>query len=198
MGVLIALAVVLMLGGGIFYNKLRAKVYGIIGVGGSYMATIGIMMLCALIGSLFGGGGFNSAELVMGIIFMVIGLGYLVYVMIVRCNTVMQRVLLPVVAVMIAFGFCWRLVLAIVFKIPMGNGAPEVQEAQEPQGTQEAPAAAPATGRFPSAVYDDQGEVWYLMSDSGDHADYQCRSTGATYTLWITGDYINMPYGWRF
>lgn len=188
MGVLIALAVVLMLGGGIFYNKLRTKFYGIIGVGGSYMATIGIMMLGALIGSIFGGGGFASAELVVGIIFMVIGIGYLVYVMIVRCSTVMQRVFLPIVAIMIAFGFCWRLLLAIFLKIPMGNGAPEEQEAPATQ----------ATGRFPSAVYDDQGQTWYLLSDSGDHADYQCRNTGACYTFWYTGDYINFPAGWRY
>lgn len=178
MGILIGLAVVLMLGGAIFYNKLRAKVYGVIGVGGSYMATIGIMMLFALIGTLFGGGGFESAELAAGIIFMLIGLGYLVYVMIVRCNTVMQRVLLPLIAIMIAFGFCWRLLFAIIFKIPMSNGAP----------------AAP---KFPATVIDDQGETWYLMSDSGDHAEYECRKTGARNTFWHTGDYVNFPTGWN-
>ena len=167
-----------MLGGGIFYNKLRAKVYGVIGVGGSYMVTIGIMMLFALIGSLFGGGGFNSAELFVGIIFGLIGIGYLVYVMIVRCNTVMQRVLLPIVAVMIAFGFCWRLLFAIVFKIPMGNGAP----------------AAP---KFPTSVVDNQGNTWNLCHDSGDNAEYQCRKTGERQTFRITGDYINFPTGWR-
>lgn len=178
MGILIGLAVVIMIAGGIFYNKLRTKYYGILGVGGSYMALIGIMMLVSLIGTLFGGGGFNSAELVVGIIFMLIGLGYLAYVMIVRCNTVMQRVFLPLVAVMIAFGFCWRFVLALIFKIPMSNGAP-------------------ATPKFPATVIDDQGETWYMMSDSGDHAEYECRKTGARNTFWVTGDYVNFPTGWR-
>lgn len=177
MGILIGLAVILMLGGGIFYNKLRAKVYGVIGVGGSYMATIGIMMLVSLISMLFGGQGFDSAELFVGIIFMLIGLGYLIYVMIVRCETVMQRVLLPIIAVMIAFGFCWRFVLMLIFKIPMSNGAPVTQ-------------------KFPASLLDDQGETWTLLSNSNDHAEYQCRKTGARTTIWYT-DYLNIPTGWR-
>ena len=180
MGILIGLAVAIMIAGGIFYNKLRVKYYGIIGVGGSYMALIGIMMLVSLIGTLFSGEGFGSAELFVGIIFMIIGVGYLVYVMIVRCNTVMQRVLLPLVAVMIAFGFCWRFVLMLIFKVPMSNGAP-----------------AEAAARFPATVIDDQGETWYLMSDSGDHAEYECRKTGARNTFWVTGDYVNFPTSWR-
>lgn len=185
MGILIGLAVIIMIAGGIFYNKLRVKYYGIIGVGGSYMALIGIMMLFTVIGSLFTGAGFESAELVVGIIFMIFGVGYLVYVMLLRCNTAMQRVMLPLVAVMIAFGFCWRLLFAIIFKIPMSNGAP-------PE------AAETASGpKFPTTVIDDQGETWYLMSDSGDHAEYECRKTGARNTFWITGDYITFPTSWR-
>ena len=178
MGVLIGLAVVLMLGGAIFYNKLRAKVYGIIGVGGSYMVTIGIMVLFMLIPSLFGGGFASATEAIVAIIFMLIGIEYLVYVMITRCTTVMQRVLLPLIAVMIAFGFCWRFLFALLFKIPMGDGAP-------------------AKPKFPSSVTDDQGEVWTLLSDSGDHADYQCRKTGAQTTIWYTGEYVALPSGWR-
>lgn len=184
MGILIGLAVAIMLAGAIFYNKLRAKFYGIIGVGGSYMATIGIMVLVMLIPSIFGGGFASITELIVAIIFMLIGVGYLVYVMIARCDTVMQRVFLPIVAVMIAFGFCWRLLFAIIFKIPMGNGAPETSENS----------AAPS---FPSSVVDDQGETWYLTSSSGDHAEYECRKTGARNTFWYTGDYVNFPTGWR-
>ncbi len=183
MGVLIGLAVVVMLAGGIFFNKLRARYYGIIGVGGSYMATIGVMMLVALIGSIFGGGGFETTELIVGIIFMIIGLGYLIYVMFARCSTVMERIFLPIVAVMIAFGFCWRLVFAIILRTPIGNGAPENSD-----GT--------AAAKFPSGLVDDQGETWQLLSDSGDHAEYQCRKTGARTTLWYT-DHLNLPYGWR-
>lgn len=177
MGILIGLAVVLMLGGGIFYNKLRAKVYGIIGVGGSYMATIGIMLLVSLIPTIIGGGFASITELIVAIIFMIIGVGYLVYVMIVRCTTVAQRILLPIIAVMIAFGFCWRFILSLIFKIPMGNGAPE-------------------TVKFPKTLVDDQGETWTLLSDGNDHAEYQCRKTGAQTTIWYT-DYLNLPQGWR-
>lgn len=180
MEILIGIAVVVMLAGGIFYNKLRSAFYGVIGVGGSYMATIGIMFLFACIGALFGGGGFETTELVIGIIFTLIGIAYLAYVMIVRCKTVMQRVFLPLVAVMIAFGFCWRLLFAIIFKIPMGNGAP-------------AESAAP---KFPAALTDDQGETWELRSDSADQAEYQCRKTGNRITIWYT-DYVNLPSGWR-
>ncbi|MBQ8892837.1 MAG: hypothetical protein IJ043_00330 [Clostridia bacterium] len=175
---LIGIAVVVMLAGGIFYNKLRAKVYGIIGVPGSYFATLGIMVLVMLIGSLFqGGGGASITEIVVYIIFMIAGLGYLAYVMITKCQTVMQRVLLPIIAVMIAFGFCWRLVFALIFKIPMSNGAPQA--------------------KFPASLTDDQGETWNLQSDSNDHADYYCPKTGATTTVWYTGDYVNLPAGWR-
>ena len=178
MAILIGLAVVLMLGGGIFYNKLRAKVYGVIGVGGCYMATIGIMVLFMLIASLFGGGFASAAEAVVAVVFMLFGIGYLVYVMITRCSTVTQRVLLPVVAVMIAFGFCWRFILALIFKIPMDSGAP----------------AAP---RFPASLTDDQGDVWKLVTDSNDHAEYECRKTGARTTVWYTGDYVALPAGWH-
>ncbi len=180
MGILIALAVLLMLGGGIFYNKLRSKVYGVIGVGGSYMATIGLMVLVMLIVSIFTGSAFASAtELIVAILFMLGGVGYLAYVMFTRCRTVMERVLLPIIAVMIAFGFCWRFILAIIFKIPMGNGAPE------------------NTAKFPASVVDDQGEVWMLLNDSGDHAEYRCRKTGDQKTFWYTGDYVDFPVGWR-
>ena len=179
MTILIGLAIVLMLAGAIFYNKLRAKVYGIIGVGGSYLAFIGMAVLCALIATPFGGKTFGStAEIIVGIVFALIGVGYLLYVMIVRCNTVMQRILLPLIVVMITFGFCWRLLAALIFHIPMSNGAPE-------------------QAKFPAQVEDDKGETWYLQHDSGDHAEYQCRKTGARTTIWYT-DHINLPSGWRY
>ena len=181
MAVLVGIAVVAMLAGAIFYNKLRASVYGIIGVGGSYFATIGIMVLVMLISSIFSGFdslGASSAEIVVYIVFMLAGVGYLAYVMVVRCETAMQRVLLPLIAVMIAFGFCWRFIMMLIFKIPMGNGAP----------------AAP---KFPATLTDDKGELWKLKSDAGDHAEYYCLKTGDTTTIWYTGDYAAIPAGWR-
>lgn len=50
--------------------------------------------------------------------------------------------------------------------------------------------------KFPSLLTDDLGQTWTLSSDSGDHAEYQCRKTGARTTLWYTG-YLNLPNGWR-
>lgn len=179
MAIVIGLAVVIMIAGGIFYNKLRAAYYGIIGVGGSYMALIGIMMLCILIGTIFGGAGFNAAELITGIIFMLIGLGYLVYAMISRCHTTMQRVLLPLVAVMIAFGFCWRFLLMLVIKVPMSDGSP---------------AAKPD---FPQTVTDDKGESWDLELSGDERAEYRCRKTGERQTFSVSNGQVHFPGIWR-
>ena len=189
MGVLIGIAVAIVIAGGLFYNPLRRKMYGIIGVGGSYMATIGIMVLAMLIGSLFAGGGdmgASAAEIIVYIVFMLIGVGYLVYVMIVRCQTVMQRIFLPIVAVMIAFGFGWRLLGAIVLRLPMVTNA-DLAASEE--------AASP---KFPERVTDDQGETWELQNAGSDNAEYRCRKDGNSITVWYTGDYPNFPQGWRY
>lgn len=181
MGVLIALSSILVFGGGIFYNKLRTKYYGIVGVGGSYFITIGLMVLGMLIGQLiqgFGDVGASAMEIIILIVVMLAAMAYMVFIMLTRCTTVMQRVFLPFACLMIAFGFCLRLLLAIVFRIPMSNGAP-------------------AAAKFPASLTDDQGDTWNLQSDSGDHADYYCPKNGNTVTVWYTGDYVNLPAGWR-
>lgn len=56
---------------------------------------------------------------------------------------------------------------------------------------------APEAPRFPARLIDDQGEAWELMSDSNDHADYQCRKDGTTTTLWFIHDHVEIPYRWR-
>ena len=55
---------------------------------------------------------------------------------------------------------------------------------------------APTTAKFPSYVIDDQGEIWYMVNENGDHAEYECRKTGARNTFWYTGGYVNFPAGW--
>lgn len=55
---------------------------------------------------------------------------------------------------------------------------------------------ASAAPRFPASLTDDQGKTWAILSDSGDHAVYECSKTGAKTTLWYT-DYLNLPNGWR-
>ena len=57
---------------------------------------------------------------------------------------------------------------------------------------------APAAAKFPSCVIDDQGNTWYLKYDSGDHAEYECRKTGARRIFWYTGDYVDFPTSWRY
>lgn len=177
MGITIGIAAALSLAGGIFYNKLRVKFNGIIGVGGSYMALCGIIALCSIIGMTFFGEGISAAELVVCIIFSVIGIGYLIYAMIFNCTTVAQKVFLPLVATLISIGFCWRIVLAIIFKMPMSDGTE-------------------TRARFPGMLIDDKGETWELQYDSGDNAGYRCRKTGADIVLRYTGE-LDLPYGWR-
>ena len=44
MVILVVLACLAMLGGAIFYNPLRRRMAGIIGVGGAYIVLIGVML----------------------------------------------------------------------------------------------------------------------------------------------------------
>lgn len=184
MGVLIAIAVILVLASAIFYNPLRRKVYGIIGVGGSYFATLGIMTFFMFIGtliSLFAGGGVGDVtEFIVCIVFMLIGVGYLVYVMLTRCDTVMQRILLPFIAIMIAFGFCWRFLFALLLRVPMETNA----------------SLAANAVKFAELVRDPQGETWRRQGDgTGDAETYACAKTGETARFVYTGGYY-LPNGW--
>ncbi|MBQ8813801.1 MAG: hypothetical protein IJZ85_04835 [Lachnospiraceae bacterium] len=181
-GILYGVAVVAMLIGAFGYNSLRRKWAGIIGVGGSYLILIGVMLLVAAIGTLIrviGGGsaGANGVEIVTSIIFLLICLAYTVYVMITRCTTVMQRIMLPIVAVLIGFGFCWRFLAALIFHIPMESGKVEV--------------------KFPAVIYDPNGDEYRMQSESGDHADYYCQKTGQSVQLWESDIEDGLPNGWR-
>lgn len=180
-----ALAVILMIGGGIFLNKLRVQYYGIIGVGGSYLGLLGIAMLVELIAVLFGQSEATATNIIVGIIFMLVGIGYLVFVMLTRCETVMQRVFLPIVAVMIAFGFCWRFILSLIFRIPVGSGEPENTETQS------------SGYSFPYTVYDEKGEAWERSYSSGDRAEYRCRKTGESRSFWYDGEFSPFPNDWH-
>lgn len=159
MTIIIALAVIAMLGGAIFYNPLRRKMAGIIGVGGSYLVLLGIMLAVAGIGEIFRGGA-DTTEIVMSLIVMVIAIGYMIYVMLTRCNTAMQRILLPFAACLIGLGFAWRLLAAIVFHIPMESGKIEKKAV------------------FPASIMSPEGEHFTLENNSGDNATYYCTRTG--------------------
>lgn len=179
-GILIAIAVIAMLGGAIFYNPLRRKMSNIIGVGGSYMILIGIMLLVVSIVELFTRSESKSStmETVISIIFMVLCLGYMVYVMLARCNTAAQRIWLPFAACLIGLGFCWRFLAALILHIPMESG-----KAQQVV--------------FPAVLYDPSENEFRLQSNSGDHADYYCRATGQSVQFWEADLAEGLPSGWR-
>lgn len=165
--------------GAIFYNSLRRNWYGVLGVGGAYFIVIGIMLAVTLVASLFSKQetGMAGAELVTMIVIAVAALGFMVFVMLVRCNSVKQKILLPLVALLLGFGFAIRLLLAIVLKIPMESGKP-------------------AAVVFPEIIYDPQGEQYRLQSNSGDHADYYCQKTGQTAQFRDVDFEDGLPGGW--
>lgn len=168
MEVMIGLAVVLMVGGFIAYNPLREKWADVIGVGGSYVILLGVMLLLMTIGSLVSlitGGTMeaNPVEIVVSVIAMILCLAYTVHVMLTRCTTASQRILLPFVGCLIGFGFCWRLVASIVFHAPMatGGGADGKTEHE----------LAHDISRLPGTIYNDEGR-WSLVS-SGSPMKYR-------------------------
>lgn len=180
--VLIGIAVAAMLGGAIFYNPLRRKMMGVIGVGGSYLILIGIMCLVMMIGQLIQGNAKANAsatEIVITILFMIAALGYMVFVMITRCRTAIQRVMLPFAAVLIGFGFCWRFLAALVLHIPMENGKTAAKKAA-----------------FPSAILSSSGERFELENDSGDNATYYCPKNGQRAQFRDVDFEDGYPAGW--
>lgn len=108
MVILVVLACLAMLGGAIFYNPLRRRMAGIIGVGGAYIVLIGVMLVIMCIGQLFGAAGAeaNGTEIVMSVVFMVLALGYMVFVMLTRCSSASERILLPLCRLPDRSGLC--------------------------------------------------------------------------------------------
>ncbi len=178
---LIIAAIALMLAGFLAYNPLRRKYAGIIGVGGSYIVLLGVMLLISsigqIIGAITGESRASALEIILGLIVMLLSLGYMVYVMLTRCRTVAQRILLPFVACLIGFGFCWRLLAAIVAHVPMESGK--------------------SGNFFPAILYDTSDNQFRLLSESGDHADYYCEKTGQRVQFYESDLSDGLPNGWR-
>lgn len=165
--------------GAISFNHLRRNWYGVLGVGGAYVIVIGIMLLVALLASLFGGGesGMPMVEMITMIVIMVAALAYMVFVMLVRCKSVKQKIFLPFVALLLGFGFAIRLVMAIVLRVPMESGKP-------------------AEAAFPDVIYDPQGEQYRLQNAGGENATYYCSRTGQSVTFRDTDFSDGFPTGW--
>ena len=149
--------------GTIGYNGLRRKWAGIIGVGGSYVILLGVMLLFGVIGTLVKAItgqplGSGVGEIVGTVFVMLACLGYMAMVIVVRCQTTAQKILLPLVACLIGAGFIWRLLLAIFAHVPMDNGATDVS----------------VLDAMPDIIYDTNNAraVYRKQGTYGDHVDY--------------------------
>ena len=168
MGGIVGVLGVIMLGlcvaGTIGYNGLREKWAGIIGVGGSYVILLGVMLLIGTIGTLIKAItgqelGSGAGEIVGTVIIMLLCLGYMAVVIVGRCETTAQKVMLPLVACLIGAGFVWRLLLAIVAHVPMAGGGDK----------------AAGLEAMPDVIYDPNNyrAAWYKQGTYGDHVVYR-------------------------
>lgn len=165
-GIVAVLGVILLalcLVGTIGFNSLRRKWAGIIGVGGSYIILLGVMLLFATIGTLVKAItgqelGSSVGEIVGTVIIMLICLGYMVLVILGRCETTAQKVMLPIAACLIGAGFIWRLLLAIVAHVPMDNSETKSSGLEA----------------MPDIIYDTNNArtVWHKQGTYGDHVVY--------------------------
>lgn len=165
-------------GGSYFaYNALRRKYAGIIGVPGSYFILMTVFILIGLIRRIFlgGSGGESAIEMVLTILVMLAGLAYTV-LMILRCETLADKVLLPIAAVLIGSGFCIRFIASIVFHVPMESGKVE-------------------SASFPASMRDSGGDIWELGNHNDVSAEYRCAKTGERREFGI-GDFSGgRPFG---
>ena len=180
--ILIIAAITFMFLGFFAYNPLRRRYAGIIGVGGSYVILLGVMLLFSsigqIVGTITGTSNVSTLEIVLGVVIMLLCLGYLVYIMLARCDTVAQRILLPFAACLIGFGFIWRFLAAIVFHMPIESGKTTVST-------------------FPSILYDPSENQFRMISQGGDQANYYCEKTGQRVLFYTSDIAEGLPNGWR-
>lgn len=162
------------------YNALRCKWYGIIGVGGSFLVMFGLMVLVMLVGGLIQDpGSMSFGNTFVYWIILIAAVYYVVKLMLGRCYTAKDRIMLPIAAVMICFGFIVRLILGMLIKMPMSDGSTSKRG-------------------YPTVLHDEQENEYRLQNDSGDHADYYCAKTGATRQFWKADfEDAGLPAGWR-
>ena len=173
---LLIAAVVLMLIGFFGYNPLCRKYAGVIGVGGSYVILIDLMLLVSSVGQIArmiaGDSKTSMLEIILGLVIMLVCLAYMAYVMLTRCETAVQRILLPVVACLIGFGFCWE---PSSFTCPWRA----------------------AGAAFPSVLYDNYENRFELLNAGGDNATYYCQKTGQQVLFYESDLADGVPNGWR-
>lgn len=180
--VLIGIAVLAALASLFAYNPMRRKMAGIVGVGGAYVILVGLMTLVMVVGQVVtGNAGTNVpiGEVITEAVVALVCVGYMVYVMLTRCHTTGQKVLLPVASVLIGFGFCYRLVWALITHAPVGG------EQASPEDV------------FPETITSPEGESFRREWAAGEHAGYWCARTGQKVQFW-TYDFKDggCPSGW--
>lgn len=184
MGMMLPVLLIFILGGFFLYNPLRRKFRGIIGVGGSYFLATGVMVLIGLIAAIFSKEARASmdggvAGLILYIVIALAAVAYLAFIMLTRCQTVGQRIALPFVVLIIAFGFATRLMASIFLHMPMESGK-EDEEAS-----------------FPEFIYDGDENPWQLLNKGGDNANYYCQKTGETKMFYISDFASGAPSGFH-
>ena len=165
-------------GGSYFaYNALRRKYAGIIGIPGSYFILLTAFLVIGLIRGIFTGGfGETPLELILTILVMLAGIAYTV-LMILRCETVGDKILLPFAAILIGSGFCIRFIAALVFHVPMESGKTEEKSI------------------FPPSMRDSNADTWELEWNNDVLAEYRCAKTGER-RQFSSGEFSNgKPFG---
>lgn len=101
----------------------------------------------------------RDSEGVVSVVFLLLCIAYTVYVMLVRCQTAKQRILLPFAAILIGLGFCLRFLGALIFHIPMESGK---------------------SAKAPSRIYNPQKQAYKLIDENDLYADYMAENGGDT------------------
>ncbi|MCD7752068.1 MAG: hypothetical protein LUI10_10080 [Lachnospiraceae bacterium] len=118
----IVLAVVLWVAGAITFNSLRRGWYGIIGLPSAYVFTCFALAVILCISQ-----GPKGKEWLSVLLYLVVAVAVLVWIEI-KCTTTAQHILAPIVAIMLAMGFCVRIVLAVLLHVEIANPAKEEQD----------------------------------------------------------------------
>lgn len=158
MGILGPVVLLFAIIGTMRYNKLRDNWSHVTGVFGCYVIFMGFLSLIGLIGilvSLLMKKETDTSEVIPLIIITLVCLGYMALCM-TRCRNTKERILLPFVVSMIAAGFCWRLLGAIVFHTPMSGGTQNEFDLNQ----------------MPNIIYDEGNNRWQLQHRAGDHVIY--------------------------
>lgn len=182
MEALMPILLIFILGGFFLYNPIRRKWSGIIGVGGSYLLATGMILVMGLIGAIFSASIRESMEggvaaWIFYIVLALLTIAYLVYVMLTRCTTMAQRIMLPFVVLIIAFGWATRMMASIFLHMPMESGNKEEET------------------EFPKFIYDTDDNPWECINNGLDNANYYCQKTGETRMFYISDFDMGAPSG---